>query len=50
MGLEAVGHFRPYTAKRKTAMSTKTCPAQKKKKWKVGGRRRKAKELFSLLP
>jgi len=32
MGLEAAGHFRQYTAKRRAAMFTKTCPALKKKK------------------
>jgi hypothetical protein len=32
MGLEVAGHFRQYTAKRRTAMSIKTCPALKKKK------------------
>jgi len=32
MALEAAGHFRQYTAKRRTAMFTKTCPALKKKK------------------
>jgi len=32
MGLEAAGHFRQYTAKRRTAMFIKTCPALKKKK------------------
>jgi hypothetical protein len=39
MGLEAVGHFRPYTVKRRSAMFIKTCPALKKKKWKTQGAR-----------
>jgi len=42
MGLEAVGHFRPSTAKRRSAMSIKTCPALKKKKWKTQGARLRA--------
>jgi len=32
MGLEVAGHFRQYTAKKRTAMFIKTCPALKKKK------------------
>jgi hypothetical protein len=35
MGLEVAGHFRQYTAKRRTAMFIKTCLALKKKKRKA---------------
>jgi len=42
MGLEAVGHFRPYTAKKRSAMFIKICPVLKKKKWKTQGTRLRA--------
>jgi hypothetical protein len=37
MDQEVAGHFRPFTAKRKTATSTRTCPVMKSQKGKPQG-------------